>query len=748
MIRVLLAILVVILAPLPLAAQDTPGPMPERRLVILPDVDFYGGDLQAIYNATYAGCQRACLIDPRCGAFTFNTRSNACFPKAGSDDPRPFAGALSGRVIDTAPEVLARATTRGADLGFLSPGDLVQARAQAEAMADRHVAGAVTEGELQARAAAARAAGDVAGAVSALGAALNLTDAAQDWLDYARLVDGQPASDGFQRRENRAQALSAAVNAYLRAETPLLRADAMVAMADMLEPDGRGRQALSALRLAQEILPRDALAGRLEAAIERHGFRIVETRVESDLARPRICADFSEQLAAGVDFAPFVQIAAPGLAVEAEGSALCLSGVEHGQSYGATFRPGLPAADGQTLSRSVTLDFYVRDRAPAVRFPGRAYVLPRGADMALPVQTVNTDRLNLALRRISDRNLVQSIRNDWFGRALDTWQDEEFARNVAEEIWTGTAEVARELNRDVTTRLPLGQAAGPLEPGLYVLKASVPGQNPWDATPAMQWFVVSDLGMTALSGIDGLHVFVRALGSAEAKAGVTLQLVSRSNRVLGEAVTDAAGYAVFPPGLSRGTGGAEAGAGGGRGWGRRHGLPVADRPRVRPVRPRRGGARTRAAGRRVPDHRPRRLSRGRDGACHRAGPRRAARAIEGLPLTARLIRPDGMEYSRSCRPTARRAAMSLPCPIDARAPRGTWRLEVLADPDAAAAGQHRPAGRGFPARADRLRPDACPMGRSPGRRAQLTIEARYLFGAPGADLAIEGEVILRAATDC
>ncbi len=732
----------------PLAvAQDASGPIPDRRLVIQPDVDFYGGDLQALYNSSYAGCQRTCLLDPRCQAYTFNSRSNACFPKMGSDDPRPFAGALSGRVIDTAPEVLARATARRADLGFLYPGELLQARAEAEGMADRHVTGDATVDALQARAAVARATGDVAGALAALGATLNLTDAAQDWIDYARLIDAQPADEGYQRRENRSRALLAAINGYLRSETPLQQADALVVMADMLEPDGRGRQALSALRLAQEILPRESLVGRLETAIERHGFRIVETRVENDLARPRICAEFSEDLAASVDFTPFVQLNAPGLAVEAEGRALCVEGVEHGQTYATTFRAGLPAADGQTMARAFSLDFYIRDRSPAVRFPGRAYVLPRGADMALPVQTVNTDRLDLALRRVSDRNLIQSIRNDWFGRSLDNWQDENFARNVAEEIWIGTAEVSRELNRDVTTRLPLGEAAGPLEPGLYVLKASIPGQNPWDSTPAMQWFVVSDLGMTTLSGVDGLHVFVRSLGTAEAKADVTLRLVSRSNRVLGEAVTDADGYAVFPPGLSRGTGGAEAA------------LVVAEQGEVdmaflsltdpefdlsdRGVEGRepappvdvflttdRGAYRT---GETVHV-----TALARDG---------QARAIAGLPLTARLMRPDGMEYSRALSSSDVAGGHVFALPIDDRAPRGVWRLEVLADPDAPPLRSATLLVEDFlPERIDfdlTLAEGPLSLTDSPA----ITLDARYLFGAPGADLAIEGEVALRAAAN-
>src|SRR5690606_22009198 len=66
---------------------------------------------------------------------------------------------------------------------------------------------------------------------------------------------------------------------------------------------------------------------------------------------------------------------------------------------------------------------------------------------------------------------------------------------------------------------------------------------------------VSDLGLTAVSGEDGVHAFVRSLSSAGAVPEVTVRLVAVNNEILGEAVTDAAGRADFAPGLGRGTGG-------------------------------------------------------------------------------------------------------------------------------------------------------------------------------------------------
>ena len=91
------------------------------------------------------------------------------------------------------------------------------------------------------------------------------------------------------------------------------------------------------------------------------------------------------------------------------------------------------------------------------------------------------------------------------------------------------------------------------------MTARLPGasDDDWETVPT-QWFVVTDLGLATLQGADGLHVFVRALSSAEPRAGVEVTLVARNNEVLGTAVTDAEGRARFDPGLLRGRGGAEA----------------------------------------------------------------------------------------------------------------------------------------------------------------------------------------------
>ncbi|WP_238365671.1 alpha-2-macroglobulin family protein [Mesobacterium pallidum] len=737
--RFLAAILFALLSATWAGAEPT---VPDRRIVVTRDVDFYGGDLQALFDTTFGACQRTCLAEPRCAAFTFNTRSNACFPKTGVTDRQPYEGALSAITVATDPGVLSRSDALRGELFFLSDSDIDRAVEQAEGLGANHPGGQWSVEALLRAVADRRAEGNLPGAIYWQGAAVSQSDASDQWAEFARLMLMVETPNGSQTRTYRQNALSAATNAYLRAGNDAQKVSALVVLAEALEENRRGRDMIPALRLAQDIRPRDDIAAQLDDAIGKYGFRIVEHEVEADSPTPRICAEFNEPLVrAGVDYAPYVRLPDQTLAVEAQGNRLCVAGVTHGSRHAITFRAGLPAASGETLARDVTLTLYVRDRAPSVRFPGRAYVLPRSADAGLPVETVNLASIDLTLARISDRNILRAIQNDYFGRPLDYWQLSQF-RNIGEEVWTGSAPVDAPLNRDITTRLPLGEVVAALDPGIYALTARDPDGDEYDDPGATQWFVLSDLGLTTLSGTDGLHVFVRSLASADPQGGVTVELVSRANRVLGTATTDAQGYARFDPGLARGTGGAE--------------------PALVTIKTDTDMAflsltdpafdlSDRGVEGREPSP-PIDVFLATDRGAYRAGEvihatvlarDGVAAAIPGLPLTAILHRPDGVEYSRITSTDGTAGGHVFDLPVGSTAPRGTWRLDIHADTEAPALATTALLVEDFlPERIDfdLSLPDG-PI--RPTDSPPLSIEARYLFGAPAGNLPVEANVLLR-----
>ena len=722
------------------AAQQV---VPDQRYVLTQDTDFFGADRTALFDSTFDACQRACDADGQCVAFTFNSRSNACFPKSAVTDRQPYVGARSAERILTDPNLQRAAVDRAAALGVSEP-DRLAARALAQAIGSRYPVNGQTVEPLLAASRAAWDRGDRAGALRWTGAAVAVSDAADLWGRYAfialRLGDDVP---GRLRNGARRDAVPAALNGYLRASSPGAQASALQGLADAYEANRRGRDMVPALRLAQSLQPRDDIAAALDDAIAKYGFRVVDTRVDSDSAQPRICATFSEPLVqAGVDYDPFVRNETQGLVPQVSGSDLCLDGVAHGTRYQLTLRSGLPGASGEVLHKDIPLTFYVRDRAPLVRFPGRAYVLPRSAGASIPIETVNLTTVDLVLSRVSDRNLVQSLKGDFFGRPMAQWQQDQFDEEIAQEIWRGTGEVDTALNSEVLTRLPLGDVLKDQPPGIYVLSAREPGNDAYDVLTASQWFVLSDLGVSTWQGNDGLTAAVRALGDASAVAGAEVRLISNANAVLGRAMTDAGGFAVFEAGLTRGRGAAapaliQVETGDDFVF-----LPLTDpafdlsdrgvegRPPAPPV----DVFLTTDRGAYRPGATIYATALARDA---------RVRAVPGLPLTAILSRPDGVEYSRTVSTQARAGGHVLALPLADSAPRGTWRIAVMGDPEAAPLATTTVLVEDFIPDRIAVNLDMAEGALRLNAPAFVTVDAQYLFGAPGSDLVVEGDLRLQ-----
>ncbi|NIZ60355.1 PAN domain-containing protein [Sedimentitalea sp. CY04] len=723
------------------------SPVPSFRFVATKDVDFYGSDLQSIFDTDLQSCVRTCASQDNCAGFSFNSRSNSCFPKSAIGKSTPYAGAFSAQKVPTSVSIRTIGEERAAELPFLKPADLTRARDLARETGLRHPAGRYDLDQALEAAHARAQEGNNTAAMRWMGAAVSLGDQPEHWIEYADNLLRLSGADSSQERKFRERALSAALNGFLRSEHRGTRATALVTAAKALEELGRGRDMLPVLRLAEDIQPRRTTAEMLDSAIGKYGFRVKDSTIESDSAAPRICIEFTETLVkSGVNYGDYLKLPDSRMVAEPNGRQLCIDGAEHGEGYRVTLRRGLPAANGETLYRDIELNHYVRDRSASVRFPGRSYVLPKSDLAALPIETVNLTEVELRLRRVSDRNLLRALQEGMFGRPLSQWQDEYFAGEIAQEVWTGSAEVQSDLNRDMTTRLPLAEAIAGQPVGIYALSAKIPGADPYDNPAATQWFVLSDLGISSMSGADGLHVQVNGLSDAMAKSGVEVTLVSRANAVLGTVITDDSGYASFAPGLSRGRGAAAPAMilaqNGETDFGflslTDPGFDLSDRG---------------VEGRPAPG--PVDVFLTTDRGAYRAGEvmnvtaltrDSKAQAIEGLPLIAILSRPDGVEYSRHISDGGQMGGHVFALPVGLSAPRGTWRLDIKSDPKAPALASRQILVEDFlPERIDYTQ-ELPTAGLRPGDNAPLTIEARYLFGAPGAGLTIEGDVSLRAAT--
>ena len=721
--------------------------IPDRRVAMTKGQDFYGSDLQSIFDTTLSACKKACLTNSQCQAFTFNSRSNSCFPKSQVSDVQPYEGAISAYVMSTNPAILAGASMRAAELGFLSQRDFSAAKELAEKLGVIYDTQGKDATELWQLGRDNMNKQNYNNAQFYFAGALSLTDMSDLWVQFSRASFKDRSGDYSHKRKRKIRALGASVNAYLRSVSDGQKTASLMAMADALELNGRNKGMIKALRVAERISPTKQVLAKLEYAVNKYGLKVVEHDIESNLAEPRICAQFSEPLAGKtVDYSPFVRLSQNDLAIDVNGNMLCISGVEHGKRYDLTLREGLPAKSGETLLQDIKLSLYVNDRTPAANFPGRAYVLPKTANAGIPIETVNATELELVLRRVSDRNLLRTMQESYFGRQLSGWDTQNFSKNIAEELWRGTAQVQMELNKDMTTRLPMGEVIKDLAPGIYALQAGIPGVDAYNNPPATQWFVLSDIGLASMSGADGIHVFVRGLGDAEPKAGISVSLLSKANTILAEQKTDDRGYVRFKDALARGTGGSKPA------------LIIAkeadkDIAFLSLTDPEFDLSDRGVEGREAAKHIDIFLTT--DRGAYRAGETvnatalvrdATANAIVGLPITAILTRPDGVEYSRhvSTGETALAGGHVFNLPTGPLVPRGTWRLALFTDVDAPALSSTTFLIEDFlPERIDfeLSLPDTVLRAKD---GTVLTADTRYLFGAPGADLPIEGEVMVYA----
>ncbi|MGI6852306.1 alpha-2-macroglobulin family protein [Mesorhizobium sp. 1B3] len=719
----------------------------ERSVVTSEGGDYFGFDLRTERDVTLDQCEVVCLADSACRAFTYNAKAKWCFLKSDYSQLKPAPGAVAGKIVDLSgdPDIGAPA-----ELGFMPAWVVDEARYYRQSVES---AGPGTEGLAALEEAAEQALrnGDPREAATKLRAAVAISpDDAALWNRLARAaLDVSPSSEA-EKSELQRDATAAAYTAYLLSRTTAVRAEALATLAAGLDRRDLTRPSLQAYEASLSLLNAPAIRAEYEDLKARKGFRVVEHSIDSDSASPRVCAQFSEELVkAGIDYSSFVTVddGAP-KGIEAKERQICIEGLKHGQHYRVTFRQGLPAAIGEVLEAPVVLSIYVQDRPPSARFTGDSFVLPASARRGIPVVTVNMDVADMKLYRIGDRSLAQLLSGYQFLRQLDGYDLSTINDQIGAPVWEGKLEIANELNKEVVTSFPVDEALPERKPGVYVLTAAPVDdrRDTWESR-ATQWFVVSDIGLSTYTGQDGLNVFARSLGTAKPIADVELTLLARNNEILGKARTDSEGRAIFTPGLVRGEGGMVPAVlmadKGGSDFVfldmARAGFDLSDRG---------------VAGRPAPGAldvyawTERGIYRAGE-TVHAAALARddAAKAVENLPLTFIFTRPDGVEDRRIVSDGAAIGGHAVDLPLAENAMRGTWQASIHTDPKQPAVAQMMFLVEDFVP--DRIEFDlsADRSGIAAGEPANLTVDGRFLYGAPAAGLALEGEVTLSTKRD-
>ena len=632
--------------------------------------------------------------------------------------------------------------------------DLVDSAIKLEAQI-KSEAGVVSKsgGALKVDADAAFRRNDVRTGLQILGQiATTAPDDSGNWLRLARTIFQIRPANSSEQTFLLERASTAAYIAYQRAGNPADEADALAVLGRAMSERKLWRPALDSMRLSLDLREVAEVRGQYEKMRDEHGFRLLDYTIDSDSASPRACFQFSEDLAKRTDFAPFVALAGNDKpALTSEGRQLCVDGLKHGERYNINLRAGLPSTVNEGLPKSAEFNVYVRDRKPFVRFTGRAYVLPRNGQRGIPLVSVNTPSVSIDVFRIGDRNLINTVIDGDFQRALSRYELSSLGDERGVKVWSGQLATATTLNQDVTTAFPVDEALGAMQPGIYVMTASAKGpgsdSSGDDGGLATQWFIVSDLGLTAFSGNDGIHVFVNSLASTEAISKAEVRLVARNNEILATRKTDDAGHAVFEAGLARGEGGLSPAM-----------LTVttdkADyaflslKSNAFDLSDRGVSGRAVPAGADAFVYAERGVYRSNETVYLTALLRDGlGNAISGSPLTMVVERPDGVEFRRAVLPDQGAGGRTLALVLNSAVPAGTWRVRAFTDPKGNSVGETTFMVEDYiPERIDfeitskdkQIKVDA---------PVELKVDGHFLYGAPASDLQLEGDMLVAPADE-
>ena len=490
---------------------------------------------------------------------------------------------------------------------------------------------------------------------------------------------------------------------------------------------------------------------RLQQRQSEAGFAYVRYAPDLSDTTPKACLVFSQPLDSDVDYSIYAPLEGDvQAAYRIEGEKLCLSGLSFATSYSLTLREGLPAASGALLGREETVQLSFEDRPPYVGFTGSGVILPREDADGLAIETVNVESVEVSVSRVNQRALAFKSITEGVeaseGRYAYVYGDEN-PSDLATPVWSGTMDINLIKNAPVTTIFPLPDVIETLDPGAYYVElkdAKEIDRYDGPAASAKRWIMLTDLALTAYRSGSGLDVTLRSLQDGRAMPNTPVQLLAMNNEVLGEASTGVDGRVTFTSQMLAGEGNLAPKiilAAGLKGD-----TAVLDLTRS-PV----DLSELDTGGRLTPAdvdgyvYTERGIYRPGETVHLTAMLRdRAGRAIADRNGTLITYRPNGMEAMRARFAVANAGTLSRPISLPKSASRGMWRSVVEIDGLGQVGTVSYSVEDFVPQRiAVELNTEEAPFLAGDAPR-NIDVDARFLYGAPGAGLTVQGQARIEA----
>lgn len=455
------------------------------------------------------------------------------------------------------------------------------------------------------------------------------------------------------------------------------------------------------------------------------------------------------------------------VAAKIDGGTLCLGGLSADAPTDITLNPGLPAADGTTLSVAETVSVSFAKTEAVAAFAGNGLILPRQGGLGVPVESMNLSEVGVSVLRVGERSLQMGEGADILLGKPESYSVSSMLWNQASLIWSGTMSVPNRGGKPSTTLFPLPEMLKDRKPGVYLLllhkgaacrlDPAVADETYYSACDRSQildktWVVNSDLMLTAFRGGGGLTVMARSLDTGAPAVGTQVQLLARNNEILAEQTVGDDGRVTFDPGLLRGGAGQAVvailgfGPKGPLAAGEDFSFLLLDRPALdlseHPI----GGA---------DQPKPMEAFLYPDRGIYRPGETvyltaqvrdAKAVAVPDLPLSLAIIRPDGGLAGTQTVKTDALGMISTAWPVPATARRGVWSFQIMTGKRDGVLGRLTVEVQDFVPQKLTVTTTADPVARI-DTPLKVVADAQFLYGAPGAGLDVELEAVIRPDPD-
>ena len=208
-----------------------------------------------------------------------------------------------------------------------------------------------------------------------------------------------------------------------------------------------------------------------------------------------------------------------------------------------TVDAGLLAVNDAKLAGEYVSRLETRDLQATVGFASRGSLLPTRLAEGLPVIALNVDKVDVEFFRIKSESLPAFLAQWGRNNSLQSYESRELLP-MAELVYGGRFDLNPARNTRETLLLPIAGLKPLQQPGVYLAVMRASGTYNYSQPATL--FTLSDIGLSVHRYQNRLDVFTQALEGGKALDDVSLELLDSDGRVVGQGKTGQGGHAQLP----------------------------------------------------------------------------------------------------------------------------------------------------------------------------------------------------------